>query len=98
MPVFLIADVTYNGGAKSTLHAALTFSLSQAWFPSHAELWNAPTWFLSADIRVCGFTVRVAFDCEIETERITKVVGKVDFVDVLGEICVLLRRLWVWLF
>ena len=51
-----------------------------------------------ADIRVCGFTVRVTFDCEIETERITKVVGKVDFVDVLGEICVLLRRLWVWLF
>mmetsp|Transcript_3384 Transcript_3384/g.10407 ORF Transcript_3384/g.10407 Transcript_3384/m.10407 type:complete len:518 (+) Transcript_3384:53-1606(+) len=48
MPVFLIADVTYNGWAKSTLHAALTFSLSQAWFPSHAELWNAPTWFLSA--------------------------------------------------
>ena len=48
MPVFLIADVTYNGWAKSTLHAALTFSLSQAWFPSHAELWNAPAWFLSA--------------------------------------------------
>lgn len=48
MPVFLIADVTYNGWAKSALHAGLTFSLSQAWFPSHAELWNAPTWFLSA--------------------------------------------------
>ena len=48
LPVFLIADVTYNGWAKSSLHAALTFSLSQSWFPSHAELWNAPTWFLSA--------------------------------------------------
>lgn len=20
----------------------------QAWFPAHAEIWNAPTWFLSA--------------------------------------------------
>lgn len=21
---------------------------TQAWFPAHAEIWNAPTWFLSA--------------------------------------------------
>lgn len=23
-------------------------SVVQAWFPAHAEIWNAPTWFLSA--------------------------------------------------
>jgi hypothetical protein len=38
------------------------------------------------DVCVCGFTVRVAFDCEIETEGITKIVRKVDFVDVFGEV------------
>lgn len=27
------------------LHADL---FAQAWFPAHAEIWNAPTWFLSA--------------------------------------------------
>ena len=48
MPIFLLADVTYNGWMKSFLHGLMTFSLSQAWFPAHAELWNAPTWFLSA--------------------------------------------------
>jgi len=50
------------------------------------------------DVCVCGFTVRVAFDCEIETEGITKIVRKVDFVDVFGEVCVLLRRLWFCIF
>jgi hypothetical protein len=24
------------------------YLLLQAWFPAHAEIWNAPTWFLSA--------------------------------------------------
>eukprot|EP00899_Mesostigma_viride_P017174 jgi/Mesvir1/25458/Mv01727-RA.2 len=47
-PVFLFADLTFNGPIKTALHALITTSLSQAWFPGHAELWNAPTWFLSA--------------------------------------------------
>ena len=38
------------------------------------------------DVCVRGFTVRVAFDCEIETEGITKIVSKVDFVGVFGEV------------
>ena len=38
------------------------------------------------DVCVRGFTVRVAFDCEIETEGITKIVRKVDFVDMFGEV------------
>ena len=73
LPVFLLADVTYNGPVAAAFHGLLTTTLSQAWFPvsfflfgvsfyfstgnytdvvfclqAHAELWNAPTWFLSA--------------------------------------------------
>ncbi len=47
-PVFLYADAFYNGWVKTAWHALATTSLSQAWFPMHAELWNPPTWFLSA--------------------------------------------------
>lgn len=48
LPVFMFADVTYNGWVQTLQHAAITFSLSQAWFPKHAELWNPPTWFMSS--------------------------------------------------
>lgn len=47
-PMFLWVDNIYNGPVKAAWHAVLTFTLSQAWFPTSAELWNAPTWFLSA--------------------------------------------------
>ena len=46
--VFAYADVLYNGPVATAWHALITFTLTQAWFPMHAELWNAPTWFLSA--------------------------------------------------
>ena len=46
--VFVYADNLYNGPVATAWHALITFTLSQAWFPAHAELWNAPTWFLSA--------------------------------------------------
>jgi len=47
-PMFLWVDNMYNGPVKAAWHALVTFTLSQAWFPTSAELWNAPTWFLSA--------------------------------------------------
>eukprot|EP00192_Tetraselmis_astigmatica_P005119 CAMPEP_0117668120 /NCGR_PEP_ID=MMETSP0804-20121206/11358_1 /TAXON_ID=1074897 /ORGANISM="Tetraselmis astigmatica, Strain CCMP880" /LENGTH=497 /DNA_ID=CAMNT_0005475947 /DNA_START=168 /DNA_END=1662 /DNA_ORIENTATION=+ len=47
-PMFLWVDNIYNGPIKAAWHGLITFSLSQAWFPTSAELWNAPTWFLSA--------------------------------------------------
>ena len=46
--MFIFADVTYNGPVSTFFHGIITMTLSQAWFPLHAELWNAPTWFLSA--------------------------------------------------
>jgi peptidoglycan/LPS O-acetylase OafA/YrhL len=48
LPMFVYADNFYNGPIKTAFHFLITTSLSQAWFPAHAELWNAPTWFLSA--------------------------------------------------
>eukprot|EP00873_Tetraselmis_striata_P004256 jgi/Tetstr1/424520/TSEL_015048.t1 len=47
-PMFLWVDNMYNGPVKAAWHAFVTFTLSASWFPKNAELWNAPTWFLSA--------------------------------------------------
>lgn len=47
-PVFLYADVTYNGWFQSGIHGLMSATMTQAWFPMHAEVWNAPSWFLSA--------------------------------------------------
>jgi peptidoglycan/LPS O-acetylase OafA/YrhL len=47
-PMFLYADVSYNGWPIALWNGLLSLTLTQAWFPFAAEIWNAPTWFLSA--------------------------------------------------
>lgn len=47
-PMFLFVDLTYNGWTTALWNAFLSITLLQAWFPGSAEIWNAPTWFLSA--------------------------------------------------
>lgn len=47
-PVFLYPDVLFNGWPTAILNGILAVTMTQAWFPMHAEVWNAPTWFLSA--------------------------------------------------
>lgn len=47
-PMFLYSDVHYSGWPTAIMDMLLEVTLSQAWFPMHAEVWNAPTWFLSA--------------------------------------------------
>ena len=47
-PMFVFADYAYNGPIATAVHFLLSATLTQAWFPGHAEVWNAPTWFLSA--------------------------------------------------
>jgi peptidoglycan/LPS O-acetylase OafA/YrhL len=47
-PMFLYADVHYSGWLVALWHGFLSVTLTQAWFPMHAEVWNAPTWFLSS--------------------------------------------------
>lgn len=46
--MFVAVDSFYNGPLAASMHGFLSTTLLQAWFPAHAEIWNAPTWFLSA--------------------------------------------------
>lgn len=46
--MFLYTDVTYSGWPTALFNAFLSVLLLQAWFPMRAEIWNAPTWYLSA--------------------------------------------------
>lgn len=48
-PMFVMVDRWMKNSPRTTcFHAFLNYSLLQAWFPSAAEIWNPPTWFLSA--------------------------------------------------
>lgn len=47
-PMFIIMDRLVSSWRTTIFHAFLNYSLLQAWFPSDAEIWNPPTWFLSA--------------------------------------------------
>eukprot|EP00929_Paragymnodinium_shiwhaense_P100094 TRINITY_DN62147_c0_g1_i2.p1 TRINITY_DN62147_c0_g1~~TRINITY_DN62147_c0_g1_i2.p1 ORF type:complete len:473 (+),score=73.68 TRINITY_DN62147_c0_g1_i2:76-1419(+) len=48
-PMFVMVDRWYKNPWQTTrFHAFLNYTLMQAWFPSEAEIWNPPTWFLSA--------------------------------------------------
>jgi peptidoglycan/LPS O-acetylase OafA/YrhL len=47
-PMFLYSDVTVKGWPTAAINGLLSFTLTQAWMPMHAEVWNAPTWFLSS--------------------------------------------------
>lgn len=48
LPMFAYVDNLYNGPVKTMFHFLATSTLTQAWFPLHADIWNAPSWFLSA--------------------------------------------------
>jgi len=47
-PMFLYSDVNYSGWPTALFHGLLSTTLTQSWFPMHAEVWNAPMWFLSS--------------------------------------------------
>jgi len=48
-PMFVMVERWYNTPWSTTaFRAFLNYSLLQAWFPKEAEIWNQPTWFLSA--------------------------------------------------
>jgi len=48
LPMFFWVDASYSGPLKALWNGFLSTTLLQAWFPLSAEVWNAPTWFLSA--------------------------------------------------
>jgi hypothetical protein len=48
-PMFVMVERWYKTHWSTTaFRAFLNYSLLQAWFPKEAEIWNQPTWFLSA--------------------------------------------------
>lgn len=47
--MFIWVERNFNATWKMIVFRAfLNFSMLQAWFPKEAEIWNQPTWFLSA--------------------------------------------------
>ncbi|MFT4554307.1 MAG: peptidoglycan/LPS O-acetylase OafA/YrhL [Chlamydiales bacterium] len=49
-PMFIYVDLYYGNGIYTLWHALVVLTLTQAWFPTLGELWNSPTWFLSASL------------------------------------------------
>lgn len=47
-PMFIYSDIKYGGWLQAVVNGLLSATLTQAWMPMHAEVWNAPTWFLSS--------------------------------------------------
>eukprot|EP00490_Sorites_sp_Unknown_P029498 CAMPEP_0114655208 /NCGR_PEP_ID=MMETSP0191-20121206/10962_1 /TAXON_ID=126664 /ORGANISM="Sorites sp." /LENGTH=433 /DNA_ID=CAMNT_0001870889 /DNA_START=33 /DNA_END=1334 /DNA_ORIENTATION=- len=48
-PMFIWVERNFSATWKMiAFRAFLNFSMLQAWFPKEAEIWNQPTWFLSA--------------------------------------------------
>jgi len=48
-PMFIWAERQFKTSwSKISFRAFLNYTLLQAWFPKEAEIWNQPTWFLSA--------------------------------------------------
>ena len=47
-PMFLMTNFHYGGPVAALVNTVMSCTLIQAWFPNHAEGWNASTWFLSA--------------------------------------------------
>eukprot|EP00930_Biecheleria_cincta_P083040 TRINITY_DN72686_c0_g1_i1.p1 TRINITY_DN72686_c0_g1~~TRINITY_DN72686_c0_g1_i1.p1 ORF type:complete len:544 (-),score=91.57 TRINITY_DN72686_c0_g1_i1:184-1737(-) len=47
-PMFLWVDMKYSGPSVALWNGTISAFMLQAWFPTSAEVWNAPTWFLSA--------------------------------------------------
>ena len=48
-PMFIWAERNFKATWNMiAFRAFLNFSMLQAWFPKEAEIWNQPTWFLSA--------------------------------------------------
>jgi len=47
-PMFIWVDNKFSGPLTALWHGFMSTSMISAWFPMHAEVWNAPTWFLGA--------------------------------------------------
>eukprot|EP00439_Symbiodinium_sp_Y106_P019908 s5753_g2.t1 len=53
-PVFLFVDISYSGVATAAWNGFISIFMLQAWFPTSAEVWNAPTWNVVSGVVPAG--------------------------------------------
>eukprot|EP00913_Durusdinium_trenchii_P009883 g9276.t1 len=76
-PMFLYVDVSYSGWPTALWNGFISTFMLQAWFPTSGEVWNAPTWFLSAlSFALCAlpYSLRVLATQKKEELRRTLVI------------------------
>eukprot|EP00928_Gymnodinium_smaydae_P033362 TRINITY_DN2391_c0_g1_i1.p1 TRINITY_DN2391_c0_g1~~TRINITY_DN2391_c0_g1_i1.p1 ORF type:complete len:437 (-),score=90.51 TRINITY_DN2391_c0_g1_i1:109-1419(-) len=88
-PMFIMVERWYKTPWQTTaFRAFLNYTMLQAWFPNEAEIWNQPTWFLSA-LSFSNLTMptlvlpRVA---ELSKNGLRKLFGALTAVSVLQKI------------
>eukprot|EP00928_Gymnodinium_smaydae_P014413 TRINITY_DN15275_c0_g1_i3.p1 TRINITY_DN15275_c0_g1~~TRINITY_DN15275_c0_g1_i3.p1 ORF type:complete len:457 (+),score=59.94 TRINITY_DN15275_c0_g1_i3:63-1373(+) len=88
-PMFVMVERWYKTPWHTTaFRAFLNYTMLQAWFPNEAEIWNQPTWFLSA-LSFSNLTMptlvlpRVA---ELSKNGLRKLFGALTAVSVLQKI------------
>lgn len=47
-PMFIYMDIRYSGPVETAWHGLLAVTMTQVWFPLHAEIWNGPAYILGA--------------------------------------------------
>jgi peptidoglycan/LPS O-acetylase OafA/YrhL len=83
-PMFFWVDAAYKGPIVAAWHGLLSSSLMSAWFPLSAEVWNAPTWFLSA-LTFClmclSYALKVlAVQSKAQLRRTLVILGGLSFI------------------
>mmetsp|Transcript_93406 Transcript_93406/g.264437 ORF Transcript_93406/g.264437 Transcript_93406/m.264437 type:complete len:436 (+) Transcript_93406:78-1385(+) len=69
-------------------HAFLNYTLLQAWFSSEAELWNPPTWFLSAltFANLCMPSLVLPQVAALSKDGLRKLFGGLTFISLLQKL------------
>lgn len=86
-PMFVYVDLFYNGGVAALAHGLMSLTLTQAWFPAHAEVWNAPTWFLSAlafAMAVLPYALRPI--ARLSSRNLKRLLGCLTVVSILAKV------------
>lgn len=86
--MFMWVDCNYNGLPVALWHGFISATLMQSWFPLSAEVWNPPTWFLSAfafALCVLPYALRIlAGQTKAQLRRTLVILTLFSFVPKLG--------------
>jgi len=67
-PLLAMGELSYNSVSETAFRAVISVLLLQSWFPMRAEVFNSPTWFLSA----LGFALLVLPYALIQLSRLSR--------------------------